>query len=91
MEFRSRGLQCLFLFLNATLAVCFNLGLYFRVYSGALKLRENGCGSVYKRGDVRTRPWVAVAPARYVTDSKTGKVKAVRERVHLRQQSFHFG
>lgn len=36
---------------------------------------------MYKRGDVRTRPWVAVAPARYVTDSKTGKVKAVRERL----------
>lgn len=30
--------------------------------------RENGTGSVYKRSDAKYRPWVAVAPARYVTD-----------------------
>ena len=36
---------------------------------------------MYKRSDVRTRPWVAVAPARYVTDPETGKIKAVRERL----------
>lgn len=41
--------------------------------------RENGCGSVYKRGDVKSRPWLAVAPTRYITDPETGKVKAIRE------------
>lgn len=43
--------------------------------------RENGCGSVYKRRDVRSRPWVAVAPARYEMDPETGKMKAIRERI----------
>lgn len=43
--------------------------------------RENGMGSVYKRGDVRARPWVAVAPARYELDVKTGRSRAVREKL----------
>ena len=25
--------------------------------------RENGCGTVYKRSDLKHRPWVAAAPA----------------------------
>ena len=43
--------------------------------------RENGCGSVYKRADIRSRPWVAVAPARYAADPKTGKLITVREKI----------
>lgn len=43
--------------------------------------RENGCGSVYKRADLHARPWVATAPARYELDSKTGKMKPIRERL----------
>lgn len=43
--------------------------------------RENGCGSVYKRADIRSRPWVAVSPARYVADPETGKLKTVRETI----------
>lgn len=36
---------------------------------------------MYKRSDVHARPWVAVAPARYVADPETGKIKAARERL----------
>lgn len=43
--------------------------------------RENGSGSVYKRGDLHARPWVAVAPARYELDGETGKMKLVRDRL----------
>lgn len=39
--------------------------------------RENGTGSVYKRSDIKRRPWVAVTPARYDVDGD--KLVAERE------------
>lgn len=36
--------------------------------------RENGSGSVYKRNDLKRRPWVAVAPAEITTDEDTQKI-----------------
>lgn len=36
--------------------------------------RENGTGSVYKRKDLKRRPWVATAPAELVRDDTAGKV-----------------
>lgn len=38
--------------------------------------RENGTGSVYKRKDLKRRPWVAVAPAELMRDDTVGKVNA---------------
>nr|DAL99252.1 MAG TPA: Integrase [Caudoviricetes sp.] len=38
--------------------------------------RENGTGSVYKRKDLKRRPWVAVAPAELIRDDDAGKVNA---------------
>ena len=38
--------------------------------------RENGTGSVYKRKDLKRRPWVAVAPAELIRDDDTGKSNA---------------
>lgn len=40
--------------------------------------RENGCGSVYKRKDIKSRPWVAVAPAHYKLGEESGKMAATR-------------
>ena len=39
--------------------------------------RENGSGSVYKRSDLKRRPWVAVAPAKLGLDSND-KLRASR-------------
>ena len=39
--------------------------------------RENGTGSVYKRSDMKRRPWVAVTPTRYDVDGE--KLVAERE------------
>lgn len=36
--------------------------------------RENGSGSVYKRSDIKRRPWVAVAPAEITRDDETRKI-----------------
>ena len=36
--------------------------------------RENGTGSVYKRKDLKRRPWVAAAPAELMRDDTAGKV-----------------
>ena len=38
--------------------------------------RENGTGSVYKRKDLKRRPWVAVAPAELIRDDDARKVNA---------------
>lgn len=38
--------------------------------------RENGTGSVYRRKDLKRRPWVAVAPAELVRDDASGRVNA---------------
>ena len=35
--------------------------------------RENGSGSVYKRSDIKRRPWVAIAPAKL--NLVCGKIK----------------
>lgn len=40
--------------------------------------RENGTGSVYKRGDLKRRPWVAVAPAKLKIDPITHKLQTVQ-------------
>ena len=37
--------------------------------------RENGTGSVYKRKDVKRRPWVAAAPASLVKNGETQKTE----------------
>ncbi len=39
--------------------------------------RENGSGSVYKRSDIKRRPWVAIAPANLSLDNND-KLKATR-------------
>lgn len=39
--------------------------------------RENGSGSVYKRSDLKRRPWVAIAPAKLEL-TEEGKLKATR-------------
>ena len=36
--------------------------------------RENGAGSVYKRKDIKSRPWVAVAPATYTDEGKPKRI-----------------
>ncbi len=36
--------------------------------------RENGSGSVYKRSDLKRRPWVAAAPAEITIDEETRKL-----------------
>lgn len=38
--------------------------------------RENGTGSVYKRKDLKRRPWVAVAPAELIRDDEAGRANA---------------
>lgn len=38
--------------------------------------RENGTGTVYKRTDVKRRPWVAAAPAAMTRDEKSGNYKS---------------
>ena len=38
--------------------------------------RENGTGSVYKRKDLKKRPWVAAAPAKLLIDEADGKCRS---------------
>lgn len=40
--------------------------------------RENGTGTVYKRKDVKSRPWVAFGPATPVVDEDTQKVRMIQ-------------
>ena len=40
--------------------------------------RENGTGTVYKRKDVKSRPWVAYGPAKAVMDPGTQRVRMIQ-------------